>query len=110
MYRAAIESLLGLRRNGATISVNPCIPAVWPHYSIDWTVGRTRYHFSVTNPEHRSLGIVSSELNGVAVDARAIPFEDDGGTHEVKIVLGAGDGTALPSTASGLAEHRQASS
>jgi cyclic beta-1,2-glucan synthetase len=89
MYQAAIQSLLGLRRNGATMSVNPCIPTVWPHYSLDWTIGGTRYRFTVLNPEHRSQGIGSAELDGVAVDARAIPLEDDGGLHEVTLVLGA---------------------
>ena len=88
MYRAAVQSLLGLRRNGATISVNPCIPAIWPHYSVDWRVGRTRYRFTVSNPEHRCEHIKSAELDGAAVDARAIPLEDDGGDHEVTIVLG----------------------
>ena len=41
MYQAALEALLGLRRNGSTIRLDPCIPAVWPHYSIDWRFGRT---------------------------------------------------------------------
>jgi cyclic beta-1,2-glucan synthetase len=110
MYQAAIQSLLGLRRTGATMSVNPCIPTVWPQYYVDWTVGGTRYRFTVSNPEHRSHGIGSAELDGVAVDASAIPLEDDGGTHEVRIVLRAGPGTDLPATAAGLAEHRQGSS
>ena len=88
MYQAAVQALLGLRRNGATLSINPCIPAVWPHYSLEWTVGRTRYRFTVLNPDHRSRGIGSAELDGAAVDAGAIPLEDDGGVHEVKIVLG----------------------
>ena len=34
MYQAAIDELLGLRRHGNTISVNPCVPAMWPGYSI----------------------------------------------------------------------------
>ena len=40
MYQAAIEGLLGLRRHGATFSVDPCIPAMWPTFSIDWKHGR----------------------------------------------------------------------
>jgi cyclic beta-1,2-glucan synthetase len=89
MYRAAVQALLGLRRNGATMSVNPCIPTVWAHYSMEWRIGRTRYRFTVSNPEHRSERIQSAELDGVAVDASAIPLADDGGQHEVTIVLGA---------------------
>jgi len=106
MYQAAIQSLLGLRRHGATMSVNPCIPMVWPQYSLDWIVGRMRYRFTVSNPEHRSQGIRSAELDGVAVDARAIPLEDDGGGHEVTIVLGADPG--VTPVAARLA-HRQGS-
>jgi cyclic beta-1,2-glucan synthetase len=89
MYQAAIQALLGLRRQGATISVDPCIPTVWPEYSIEWTLGATRYRFTVTNPEHHSQGVASADLDGVAVDPRAIPLREDGGIHEVSIVLGA---------------------
>jgi cyclic beta-1,2-glucan synthetase len=110
MYQAAIHSLLGLRRNGATMSVDPCIPAVWPQYSMDWTIGRTRYHVTVTNPEHRSQGIRTAELDGIAVDASAIPLEDDGGSHEVTIVLGASPVSSVPVPSSGRAEDRQRSS
>jgi cyclic beta-1,2-glucan synthetase len=88
MYRAAIEELLGLRRAGATFSVAPCILAIWPAFSIRWTVGRTRYHISVVNPNHRCYGVRSAELDGVAVDPLAIPVVDDGQSHEVVVQLG----------------------
>jgi hypothetical protein len=32
MYRAGIEDLLGIRREGATLIVDPCIPRAWPGY------------------------------------------------------------------------------
>jgi cyclic beta-1,2-glucan synthetase len=110
MYQAAVHSLLGLRRSGTTMSVNPCIPAVWPGYSLTWTVGRTRYRFTVSNPEHRSHGVSSAQLDGVTVDAGAIPFADDGERHEVTIVLGARSEAGLSVAAATIAEHRQSSS
>ena len=88
MYQAAVQALLGLRRTGATISVNPCIPTVWPHYSIDWTIGGTHYRFTVSNPDHQCSGTHAAELDGHPVDPRAIPIEDDGREHEVTITLG----------------------
>jgi cyclic beta-1,2-glucan synthetase len=109
MYQAAIQALLGLRRSGSTFAVSPCIPSAWPHFSLDWRVGRTRYHVTVSNPEHRCCGIVSAELDGVPVDARAIPLADDGGVHEVTIVLGAGSGLGMQVGAVG-AEDRDGSS
>jgi cyclic beta-1,2-glucan synthetase len=88
MYQTAIEELLGLRRGGATFSVDPCIPAMWPHFVLDWRVGKTRYHITVTNPEHESSGVRSAEVDGVPVDAHAIPLVDDGATHTVNVVIG----------------------
>jgi cyclic beta-1,2-glucan synthetase len=96
MYQAAIQALLGLRRSGATISVSPCVPTAWPRYSLSWRVGRTRYDFTVSNPEHRCCGIASAELDGVPIDAGSIPLADDGDVHEVTIVLGASSGHAMP--------------
>ena len=43
MYRAGLESILGLRRHGATFEVDPCIPSSWPEYSVAWRFGATRY-------------------------------------------------------------------
>ena len=33
MYRAGLESILGLKRHGASFELDPCIPAAWPEYS-----------------------------------------------------------------------------
>jgi cyclic beta-1,2-glucan synthetase len=88
IYRAGLESILGLRRHGATFELDPCIPSAWPEYAISWRFGATRYEISVTNPGGRCRGVEAAELDGVAVDPRAIALVDDGGTHEVRVVLG----------------------
>jgi cyclic beta-1,2-glucan synthetase len=88
MYQVAVQGMLGLRRAGATFSVTPCIPAEWPEYTLVWRNGRTRYRIVVSNPDHRSRGVSSALLDGKRVDATAVPIEDDGGEHELSIVLG----------------------
>ncbi len=95
MYRAALESILGLRRRGETFAVDPCIPSSWPEYGVSWRFGRTRYDITVTNPERRCRGVASAQLDGVAANPLAIALVDDGGTHEVRVVLG------VPRTAAG---------
>jgi cyclic beta-1,2-glucan synthetase len=89
MYQAAIEGLLGLRRDGSTFSINPSIPAIWPEFSIRWTLGKTRYEISVSNPEHRCRGVQAAQLDGVPVNPAAIPIRDDGQSHVVVVRLGA---------------------
>jgi cyclic beta-1,2-glucan synthetase len=88
LYQAAIDGLLGLRRHGTTFSINPCVRARWSEYSIDWRVGRARYHITVFNPEQRSGGVRSATLDDLPVDPDAIPLADDAATHEVVVVLG----------------------
>jgi cellobiose phosphorylase len=88
MYQAAVEGLVGLRRAGSTFSIAPCVPAMWREFSIDWRVGSATYHIAVHNPDHRSSGVRSAELDGAAVDPDAIPVLDDGQAHRVVVVLG----------------------
>jgi cyclic beta-1,2-glucan synthetase len=97
MYQTALEGLLGLRRHGDVFSVDPTIPATWPRYSIEWTVGQTLYRITVLNPDHQVHGVRLADVDGTPVDAHAIPIIDDGAVHEVTIVLGAG----APSDAQG---------
>jgi cyclic beta-1,2-glucan synthetase len=91
MYQAAIGDILGLRRQGASLSINPAIPAIWQSYSVEWRIGRGRYRINVSNPNHRSSGVVSAMLDGSSVDPNAIPLADDGLEHTIEIVLGRED-------------------
>jgi cyclic beta-1,2-glucan synthetase len=88
MYRAAIEGLVGLRRHGATFSVAPSIPAMWPKFSVRWQAGSASYDILVVNPDHRCRGVRSAQLDGVAVDSGVIPIADDGETHTLVVELG----------------------
>jgi cyclic beta-1,2-glucan synthetase len=88
MYRAGLESILGLRRRGGTFVVDPCIPSSWPEYRIAWRFLDSRYEITVSNPLRRCRGVATATLDGAPVDPGAIPLLDDGGTHDVQIVLG----------------------
>ena len=88
MYRAGIESILGLRRRGDTFVMDPCIPSSWAHYRIDWQFLDTRYEITVSNPARRCGGVGTATLDGAPVSAVAIPLLNDGRTHSVQIVLG----------------------
>ena len=88
MYRAGLESMLGLRRRGATFSVDPCIPSSWPKYEIIWRFLGTRYEINVSNPQRRCRGVVRVELDGLAVNREAIPLVDDGRVHHVRVLMG----------------------
>ena len=88
MYRAGLESILGLRRRGAAFELDPCIPASWPGYEITWRFGGTLYEIAVSNPKRRCRGVAEARLDGAPVDFRAVPLLDDGVPHLLRLVLG----------------------
>lgn len=51
MYRAAIEGLLGIRREGETLVVAPHLPESWPEFRVEVAVAGTSYEIHVTARE-----------------------------------------------------------
>ena len=50
MYRAGIEGILGMRREGGYLIVDPCLPAGWPGFQAVVTLGKSRYDIRVEWP------------------------------------------------------------
>jgi cyclic beta-1,2-glucan synthetase len=90
MYQAGVESILGFRRRGTTLLLDPCIPRAWPGYELTFRYHSARYEIVVENPLGVSGGVVSAELDGRALEGAGavIPLADDGVTHHVKVVMG----------------------
>lgn len=64
MHRAGIEGILGIRREGQELVINPCIPASWPGFEATINLANTRYAIRVESPAQRCQGISSATLNG----------------------------------------------
>jgi cyclic beta-1,2-glucan synthetase len=90
MYRAAIESILGVRLRGTTLHLDPCIPRAWPSYEATVRYHSSRYVIRVENPHQTMRGISAVEVDGVRLAdwSAGIPLADDGATHHVRALLG----------------------
>ena len=88
MYRAAVEHILGFRLSGGRLQIEPCVPRGWREFEIKYRRGRTHYHIKVENPQGVSRGVAEIILDDEQLPASEILLEDDGGTHQVRIVLG----------------------
>lgn len=97
LYRAGVESLLGLQRRAGELIVAPCIPAVWPGFEATVGVGASRYRIVVANPDGVMRGTVEADLDGRRLRARPVrvPLVDDGQDHLVRVRLG-GEAKAAP--------------
>jgi cyclic beta-1,2-glucan synthetase len=90
LHRAGLESLLGLRREGQDLVVDPCIPRRWPGFEATVRTGRSRYRIVVENPAGVCRGVVTATLDGVAVAGRParIALRDDERDHTLTLRLG----------------------
>jgi cyclic beta-1,2-glucan synthetase len=87
MYRAGAEGILGIRREGAFLVVEPCIPDAWPGFEATVNVASTLCRIRVENPSPRARDDSDAVLDGsrihVAEGRVRVPL--DGRTHSLLI-------------------------
>jgi cyclic beta-1,2-glucan synthetase len=90
MHRAGVEWMLGIRKRGNTLSIDPCIPREWPGFQVRYRHGTTPYKIDVSNPRNVMRGVVQIVLDGEPLEPvrSIVPLVDDGRTHDVRVVLG----------------------
>ena len=88
MYRLGLEAILGLRRAGNVLRINPCVPRTWPGHVIHYQYGETHYHISVQNDSSVNRGVAEITLDGEPLQNGEIPLLADGNRHEVRVRMG----------------------
>jgi cyclic beta-1,2-glucan synthetase len=86
LYRVGLEGILGFKKRGESIELNPCIPRSWKEFSIDYRYGDSTYSISVRNPDGVQRGVKSVTVDGSDTGV-AIPLTQYG-DHDVVVTLG----------------------
>ena len=87
MYRVGVEAILGVVKQGAMLSIHPCIPRDWRQYEIRYRYGRSLYIIAVHVTDDIAAAVAIS-VDGKLLDTPAIPLVDDGAQHDVTVQLG----------------------
>ncbi|MFI5227719.1 MAG: GH36-type glycosyl hydrolase domain-containing protein [Gemmatimonadales bacterium] len=87
-YRAALEGMLGFEKRGTRLRIDPCIPASWPGFSLEYRYGVTTYVIDVRNAGGVSRGVTALTVDGAVPLDGSIDLVDDGARHLVAITLG----------------------
>ena len=66
----------------------PCIPRDWKGFEIAYRHHSATYQIVVENPRGVEHGVSIVTLDGKACEDGSIHLIDDGGAHEVRVVLG----------------------
>ena len=88
LYRAGLEAILGFKKRGDALTIDPCIPSKWKEFSIEYRHGSATYSIRIENPRGVQRGVASVTVDG----APANPYfdlADDGRTRQVVVTLGA---------------------
>jgi cellobiose phosphorylase len=85
MYRVGLEGILGLRKRGDMLFIEPHIPADWREYTIEYRFGRSLYVISVHNERRAALCGPALTMDGKVLPGPGIPLVDDGARHEVAV-------------------------
>jgi cellobiose phosphorylase len=91
MYRVGLEGILGLRKRGDQLFMEPRAPTAWTEYSIEYRHGRSLYNITMRNEQGLVWGATTVTVDGVVAPTGGIPLVDDGKSHavEVRAVVGA---------------------
>jgi cellobiose phosphorylase len=87
MYRLITESLLGIKREGESLRLEPCLPEDWVDFKIRYRFRDTLYHIIISQTTGDESGS-SVTLDNIDQHESSIPLLDDRIEHriEVKIV------------------------
>ena len=91
MLRAGLESILGLRREGASLIIDPCIPKSWPGFTITYLFEAARYEIRVENQGAGGNTVIDATVDGAPVTERPVRLALDptSRTHAVRVIIGA---------------------
>ncbi|GAB3252120.1 GH36-type glycosyl hydrolase domain-containing protein [Chitinimonas naiadis] len=89
MYRLMVESLLGLRRTGETLTFAPCPNRNWPSFKLHYRYRDTLYHITVlqdvTDTTHPN-GMQRLTVDGATQDDQVVALRDDKVDHYVVVI------------------------
>jgi cellobiose phosphorylase len=85
MYRVGLEGILGFRKQGDTLFIEPRAPAAWPEYTIEYRYGRSLYVIVVRNEGGGVRRGLEVTLDGQLLEGPGIPLVDDGERHTVQV-------------------------
>ena len=88
MYQAGLEWVLGIKKRGSRLYIEPCIPEEWSEFSVSYKYQDTLYEIKVKNPLHKQTGGTALKLDGKTVNPKkGILLKDDKKAHLVELTI-----------------------
>ena len=86
MYQLIIDSFLGFKKQGNTLTFAPCVPPDWHQYTIDYNFEETTYSFTFI--QNTNEAIMKVIVDGVLQPTPAVYLLNDKHLHTVEVLFG----------------------
>ncbi|MDD5449435.1 MAG: hypothetical protein PHO42_02425 [Candidatus Omnitrophica bacterium] len=88
MFTAAIEWMLGARREFGGLLIDPCLPKKWKRCFIRRPFRNAVYEITIKNPAGVESGIKEIRVDGKAINGNLVRPHKDGRVHKVEVLMG----------------------
>ena len=85
LYRVGLEAILGFRREGDTLHIDPRVPAAWPSFHVTYRSGQTHFEIEVREPGALRTRGARVSIDGVETPGSTVPILADGRTHSIVV-------------------------
>ena len=89
MYRAGMEGILGINREGKELSIQPCLPPNWPEFEARIKVKSTDYSIHVVQSRSAGNGAINAVLDELMIPVvkGVVRLPLDGRNHKLSITI-----------------------
>ncbi|HOJ10547.1 MAG TPA: glycosyl transferase, partial [Clostridiales bacterium] len=88
MYRVGVEHILGIKKRGDAILIDPCIPSGWKEYLVKYKYENSLYNIEFKNSNGVNKGVQRIYLDGIEIKGNLIQLKKDGKEHKVEVIMG----------------------
>lgn len=88
MYRVGIEHILGMKKMGTKLFIDPCIPKDWLEFEVRYKLPKTLYRIYVRNPKRVTKGVLKLIVNDQEVSEGYVSLLDDGRDYKIEVIMG----------------------
>jgi cyclic beta-1,2-glucan synthetase len=86
MYRAGLEAILGVTREGSLLRIKPCVPTSWTEFELSTQFGSTRYEIKLSRLEGGADDL-PPDVQRPSPGEFLISLKDDGGVRSITLPL-----------------------
>ena len=86
-WRLGVEAILGIRKVGTEVRIDPHVPSRWPGFEATLRTEGGVLEIDVDNSEGSGGGALEIEVDGSRIEGNLVALPTDGATRRVRVRL-----------------------